>query len=155
MSRTRDPFGNLERMRREMGELFEDVWTRAGLSARPRPGFRPAVDVYYCGHPVQAVVEVDLAGVAIEDVNLEVDGQMLLISGLRRPHDSEGREYEQIEVEHGPFVREVLLRAAVDADRAHATYHDGILRIELPIAEPGTRSTRVAISSDDQPDEGP
>jgi HSP20 family protein len=153
MARTRDPFGNLERMRREMGELFEDVWTRTGLSARQRPGFRPAVDVYYCGDPPQAVIKVDLAGVAIEDVNLDIDGRTLVISGMRRPRDAEGRVYEQIEIEHGTFAREIQLRADVDADRAQATYSAGILRVALPIARPEDRSTRVPISSEGRGEE--
>jgi HSP20 family protein len=86
-------------------------------------------------------------------VNLEVDGRTLVVSGLRRPRDAEGRVYEQIEIEHGPFVREVQLRADVNADAAQATYADGILRVELPIAEPGARATQVPISSEASSDE--
>ena len=131
MTPPRDPFANFERMRRQIDELFGDIWTRAGLSPHRR-AFSPRVDVYYCGDPPKAVVRVDLAGVALEDVNLEVRGRMLLIWGERKANDTEGRVYQQLEVEQGPFRREVQLGADVVADQARATYDDGMLRVELP-----------------------
>ena len=42
-----------------------------------RRAFSPRVDVYYCGDPPKAVIRVDLAGVALDDVNLEVRGRVL------------------------------------------------------------------------------
>jgi HSP20 family protein len=140
-----DPFANFERMRREIDELFGDIWTRAGLPAR-RVGFSPRVDVYYCPDPPHVVIKAELAGVEIEDVNLELRGRTLVISGERRAHEGEGRVYQQIEIESGPFVREIQLGADVDSDRAKATYDDGILRIELPITE-GARVTQVPIQA--------
>jgi HSP20 family protein len=134
MTPPRDPFANFERMRRQIDELFGDVWTRAGLSQNRR-AFGPRVDVYYCGDPPKAVVKADLAGVEIDDVNLEIRGRVLVISGERKTHDMEGRVYQQIEIEQGPFRREVQLGADVVADQARATYQDGILRVELPLAD--------------------
>ena len=54
----RDLFANFERMRREIDELFGDVFERSGFVSRR--GFSPRVDVYYCGDPPKAVVNVDL-----------------------------------------------------------------------------------------------
>ena len=152
MTPPRDPFANFERMRRQIDELFGDVWTRAGLSPHKR-AFSPRVDVYYSGDPPKAVVRVDLAGVALEDVNLENRGRVLVISGERKPDDTEGRVYQQLEVEQGPFRREIQLGADVIADQARATYEDGILRVELPVAAGQEEATRhVPISARD--DEG-
>src|SRR5512134_1224273 len=134
MMNPRDPFANFERMRRQIDELFGDVWTRAGLSPHRR-AFSPRVDVYYCGDPPQAVIKADLAGVGIDDVSLEIRGRTLVISGERRAHDTEGRMYQQIEIEHGPFRREIQLGVDVVADAARATYEDGVLRVELPVAD--------------------
>jgi HSP20 family protein len=145
MPRQDDPFANFERMRREIDELFGDIWTRAGLPAR-RVGFSPRLDVYYCPEPPRVVVKADLAGIEIEDVHLEIRGRTLVISGERRAHEGEGRVYQQIEIESGPFVREIQLGAEVDSRNARATYHDGILRIELPITE-GAEVTQVPIES--------
>ena len=134
MPRERDPFANFERMRRQIDEIFGDVFERSGIA--PRRGFSPAVDVYYCGDPPQAIVKADLAGVSPDEVAIEIRGRQLVISGERRAHESEGRLYQQIEIAHGPFRRIVELGADVHADQASATYEDGVLRIEIPIAAP-------------------
>jgi HSP20 family protein len=132
--RERDPFANFERMRRQIDEIFGDVFERSGIA--PRRGFSPAVDVYYCGDPPQAIVKADLAGISPDEVSIEVRGRQLVISGERRAQDSEGRLYQQIEIAHGPFRRIVELGADVLAEQASATYEDGVLRIEIPIAAP-------------------
>ena len=140
----RDLFANFERMRREMDELFGDVFDR-GLAARRRGGVRPAVDVYYAGDPPRAVVRADLAGIDPAQVELEVRGRELILGGQRLPPGGdEERLYQQLEIEHGPFRRVVALGADVDADAAKATYEDGILTVELPITAPaGTRTVPI------------
>ena len=135
---TRDPFANFERMRREIDQLFGDVFERTGLRGR---GFSPAVDVFYTDDPPRAVVRADLAGVLIEDVSLEIRGRQLLITGERRAEQADGCLYQQIEIEHGPFRRAVELGADVMADEAKASYEDGVLVVEVPLV-PRDQSTR-------------
>ena len=143
MSSQRDLFANFERMRREIDELFGDVFERkAGLRGS---GFSPPVDVYYVDDPPRAVVKVDLAGVHIQDVGLEIRGRQLLIAGERRPAEAAGRLYQQIEIEHGPFRRVVELGAEVAADEAHASYEDGMLEVQIPLARPDETVRRVRI----------
>jgi HSP20 family protein len=146
MAPERDLFANFERMRRDMDELFGDVFERTrGLRGR---GFMPRVDVYYTDDPPRAVVKVDLAAVDPADVGLEIRGRQLLIAGERRPAEAEagGRLYQQIEIEHGPFRRIVELGADVVADQASASYVDGVLQVEIPLAEPEQSTRRVPIS---------
>jgi HSP20 family protein len=149
MSPTRDPFANFDRMRRQIDELFGDVWSRTGLAPNRR-AFSPRVDVYYCGDPPKAVIKADLAGVNPDEVNLEVRGRVLVISGERRARDTEGRVYQQIEIGHGPFQREIQLGVDVVADEARATYEDGMLRVELPLADPREGARQVRISPADK-----
>jgi len=87
MSPPRDPFSNFDRMRRQIDELFGDVWSRAGISPNRR-AFSPRVDVYYYGDPPKAVIKADLAGVDPNEVNLEVRGRVLVISGERKARDT-------------------------------------------------------------------
>jgi HSP20 family protein len=140
----RDLFANFERMRREMDELFGDVFERR-RALRGR-GFSPRVDVYYSDNPPRAVVKVDLAAVDPADVALEIRGRQLLIAGERRPGEAAGRLYQQIEIEHGPFRRVVELGADVVADQASASYVDGVLQVEIPLAAPDQSVRRVPIS---------
>ena len=141
----RDLFANFERMRREMDELFGDVFDRTGLAPAKRGGFSPAVDVFYQGDPPRAVVQAELAGIDPDELTLEIEGRELVIAGHRRPDDAEGRLYQQLEIDFGPFRRVIPLGAEVLPDQARATYTDGILRIELPLARPEVRSRSVPI----------
>lgn len=145
MPSERDLFVNFERMRREIDDLFGDVFERTGLA--PRRGFSPDVDVYYCGDPPRAIVRAELAGVEIDEVGLEVRGRQLVISGQRRAPSAEDRLYQQMEIAHGPFRRAVELGAEVDADRATATYEDGILRVDIPLQRPEDAVRRVPIDA--------
>jgi HSP20 family protein len=139
----RDLFANFERMRREIDELFGDVFERqTGLRGR---GFSPSVDVYYTDNPPRAVVKAELAGVDIQEVALEIRGRQLLIAGERRPAEAAGRLYQQIEIEHGPFRRLVELGAEVVPDAARASYEDGVLEVEIPLARPDQSARRVPI----------
>jgi HSP20 family protein len=140
----RDLFANFERMRREMDELFGDAFERR-RALRGR-GFSPRVDVYYTDNPPRAVVKVDLAAVDPADVALEIRGRELVIAGERRPREAGGRLYQQIEIEHGPFRRVVELGADVVADQASASYVDGVLQVEIPLAAPDQSVRRVPIS---------
>ena len=152
----RDLFANFERMRREMDELFGDVFDRA-LGTRNRGGFSPAVDVFYEGDPPRAVVHAELAGIDPDEIGLEIEGRELVIAGHRRPSDAEGRVYQQLEIDFGPFRRAISLGADVVAGDAKATYRDGILRVELPLArsEPRSLTVPIEVPRDDDVVEGP
>ena len=145
----RDLFANFERMRREVDELFGDV---AGRSMTRRGGFSPRVDVLYAKDPPRAIVQAELAGIDLSDLELQVEGRVLTISGLRRPPVAEGGVYQQLEIEHGRFRRSVDLGVDVDPDAAVASYHDGLLRVELPLLRPESRTRTVPV---DRGGEGP
>jgi len=146
VSTERDLFANFERMRREIDELFGDVFERSGFRG---PGFSPSVDVYYQDDPPRAIVRADLAGIVIDEVGLEIRGRQLLIAGERHAEAVEGRLFQQIEIEHGPFRRTVELGADVVAERARASYENGILVVEVPLArrEPTARSVPIGDGS--------
>ena len=130
MAPERDLFANFERMRREMDELFGDVFDRTGLAPNRRGGFSPAVDVFYEGEPPRAVVQAELAGIDPDELTLEIDS--------------------------GPFRRVIPLGADVLPDAARATYRDGILRIELPLRrqEPRSRTVPIEVAGEQDALEG-
>jgi len=139
-----DLFANFDRMRREMDELFGDVFERTGL-ARRRGGFTPAVDVAYTSNPPRAIVTAELAGVDAEQLDLEIHGRQLILSGCRPPAAREGDVYQQVEIERGRFRRVIELGADVRAEEARASYEDGLLRVELPLVRSEAATTAVPI----------
>jgi HSP20 family protein len=141
----KDLFANFERMRREIDELFGDVFGRSALVRQS--GFTPHVDVAYVGDPPRSVlVQAELAGVDPNHVALEIRGRRLVIAGERRGTDTTNCFYQQVEIEHGPFRREVDLGAEVDPDRARATYDNGILRVEVPVKAPEEQVRSIPVS---------
>jgi HSP20 family protein len=150
VARERDLLVTFERMRREMDELFGSVWGGGGWrGGRPQTGFKPRVDVYYCGRPAKAIVKVDLAGVGLDSIGLEVVGRDLVISGERPIQETEGRVYQQVEIEAGRFRRIIQLNADPVAEEARATYEDGILRIELPLRARSASRQTVPIETEE------
>jgi HSP20 family protein len=141
----RDLFADFARMRREMDSMLGDAWGRTRYVTRRSSGFSPNVDVYYCGDPQRAVVEVDLPGVSLNEIGIEVSGRHLAIVGRRPVQETEGRVYQQLEIPTGPFRRVVELQVEVDAEQASAAFEDGVLRIELPLRDPDETTRRVPI----------
>ena len=140
-----DLFANFDRMRREMDELFGDMLERTGLTRRGG-GFSPAVDVVYADDPPRAIVTAELAGVDADQLDLQIQGRTLILSGRRRPAAVEGGVYQQVEIERGYFRRMIELGAEVHPDQAKARYEEGMLRIELPLVQRRARGP-VSIES--------
>jgi HSP20 family protein len=142
----RDLFANFDRMRREVDELFGDVFERTGLSRR-RGGWCPAVDVAYAADPPRAIVTAELAGVDLDELDLEIQGRKLILAGRRPPASAGGDVYQQVEIGRGEFRRVIELGADVMADQAKARYDEGMLRIEVPLATASSHPRVVPIES--------
>ena len=143
---SRDLFANFDRMRREVDELFGEVFD----PHRRRAAFSPSVDVFYVDGPPRAIVHAELPGVNPDQVQVEVRGRELILVGRRLPPRAEGRLDQQVEIEHGPFRRVVPLGADVDADAATAEYQDGILAITLPLRTERPPPRTVPITGGDR-----
>jgi len=93
--------------------------------------WQPSVDVYEAGDRV--VVIADVAGVEPSQVAIDVEGQTLVIKGIRqlRAQPVEAKCH-QIEIGLGAFERAVSLRAEVNPDRVEVRFNDGLLEVTLP-----------------------
>lgn len=131
-------------LRDEIDELFGDLWQISRLSGRRR-GFRPQVDSFRTEDPPTFTVIVELPGVNPDQVNVTATEDALVISGERRRQLCEGRVFQQIEIEYGPFERVVHLPDDVDLSQAEARYDRGLLTIELPVAVKAKASQHVLI----------
>jgi HSP20 family protein len=136
---------DLEHAAEEIEQLFADLWQVFPFSRGLRRGYRPQVDVFRSESPPTLTVQIELPGVDPDDVQLIASAQALLIVGeRRRPKDS--GHYQQMEIDYGPFQRQITLNEDIDPENAAATYERGILTVRLPIApQPATRQ-RVSIS---------
>lgn len=124
---------DIEHAAEEIEQLFADLWQVFPFSRGLRRGYRPQVDVFRSDDPAVLTVQVELAGVDPEDVRLIASAQALLIAGERRRPKDRGH-FQQMELDYGPFQRQITLSEDVDPEQATATYERGILTVRLPIA---------------------
>jgi HSP20 family protein len=140
---------DLEHAAEEIEQLFADLWQVFPFSRGMRRGYRPQVDVYRTANPSALTVVVELPGVDPNEVQVIASPQALLIAGeRRRPRDC--GHYQQLEIDYGPFQRQVTLAESVDPEGATATYERGFLTIQIPIAPkpaPAESITIVVTSS--------
>ena len=134
----------MDQLQSEIQDLFADLWQVPRFSGLRR-GFRPHVDCYRTEEPSELTVLVELPGVDPEALQLFVDTRTLIVSGSRERPRSPGLVYEQMEIEYGPFRRQVELGHDIDPARSHASYQRGLLKVVLPIAEPRPVGERVSI----------
>lgn len=107
-------------------------------SVGPRPRltsgdarWTPAVDCYDTTDLV--VIEVDLAGVTSDEVQVRFGIDTVSISGNRQEATEKStRYYHVMEIERGKFERVIELPTAVDCKRAEATFDNGMLILRLP-----------------------
>ncbi|MCL5096853.1 MAG: Hsp20/alpha crystallin family protein [Candidatus Omnitrophica bacterium] len=125
------------KLRQLHGRLGEIVYQLTRVQFFPLPTtqvWRPAVNAYRC-HECIAVC-VDLAGIDQSSIQLRVEPRRMWISGRRQPPEPVGsrRQFLQIlvmEIDHGPFEREVSFPVDVDPTRVIAESRNGLLWIYL------------------------
>jgi HSP20 family protein len=132
--RTSNTTSGFDHIRRRMEQARQRVIGAPG-SPFSVPFMEPAVDVYETKDAVIIVAEI--AGIGQEDVQLEVDGTKCILRGERKPGlTGPKRDYRQMEIGHGPFLRELFLPAEVNPDAVRTVYKDGMLQLTLPKASP-------------------
>src|SRR5215216_372690 len=85
--------------------------------------WQPAINAYRCEKCIR--ICVDLAGVDRSLIDLVVEQRRVLIRGTRElpePSHAEGHAVQLLamEIDYGPFEREVALPTEVEIDKAHA-----------------------------------
>lgn len=115
--------------------------TRVQFSSSPAPAaWLPAINAYRC--PDYILIVAELAGVERTGIELVVEPRRVWLRGRRRtpePHNGEGppRQVLAMEIDDGPFARELVLPVEVAPEGVQAEQRDGLLWIRLPLATAG------------------
>ena len=124
--------------------LLDEMFRTSGNGSRVT-GFTPLLDVRETED--EYLVMVDLPCVKSEDVTIELNDQVLTISGSRVPVET--GESQLVERPYGSFVRNLTLPKGVDSDQIKADYHDGVLELHIP--KPAEQKPKkIAISTSSQ-----
>lgn len=93
--------------------------------------FAPSLDLSETDATLE--VRMDLPGIKPEQVDVQVSGNLLTISGERKEEREEkGRAFHRVERRCGSFARTVSLPCPVKEEKVDAQYRDGVLTITLP-----------------------
>jgi HSP20 family protein len=124
-----DPFRELDRFAQQV------------LGTAARPAVMP-MDAWRDGD--QFIVEFDLPGVKADSLDVDVERNVLTVRA-ERPELDQNREMVSAERPRGVFSRQVFLGENLDTDKIDAGYHDGVLRLSIPVAEKA-KPRRIEIS---------
>lgn len=118
-----------------LGDVTYQV-TRVQFQSFAPQTWQPAINAYRCESAVR--ICVDLAGVDRSVIDLTVEPRRILLRGERdapEPTDDEGRPLQllALEIDYGPFEREVILPSEVDVEQVRAEQRNGLLWICLPL----------------------
>jgi HSP20 family protein len=141
-----EPVRELSTIQNEMNRLFNTFFDTPapgnGGSALRR--WVPAMDLVETGDDF--VLRADLPGLSEGDVNIELEDNVLTISGERKAEHEERKEgYYRVERAHGSFSRSLTLPEGVNPDSVRASFDRGVLEVRVP--KPEERKPRkVAIT---------
>jgi HSP20 family protein len=143
-----EPVRELNTIQNEMNRLFntffESPSSQGGSPAQSRR-WLPAMDLVERGD--EFVLRADLPGVPENEVNIELEDNVLTISGERKSeHEERTDGYYRLERASGSFSRSLTLPDGVDPEKVQASFDNGVLEVRIP--KPEQRKPRkVTISA--------
>lgn len=127
-----DPFGEMTRMQRDMDRIFSRMGQGQG-GGGGEMAWMPKIDVKRAGDDV--VVRAELPGMRPEDVDVELQDNILTISGERKQEEQRENEGWLIqESNYGSFERSLSIPEGVDAGAISANFDNGVLEVRVPQA---------------------
>jgi HSP20 family protein len=131
-----DPFAELSDLRTRLDRMF-DEWPV--FEGRER-AWMPAIDVVR--EDGNLVVRADVPGIKPEEVKIEVEDDILTISGQHEEHTEEQhKHYVRHERRCGSFSRSIPLPADTNAKQIKAATHDGIVEVTVPLPKEAKKET--------------
>lgn len=128
--RTPSIWREIDRLQRDMNRLFNQS---SASRLRTAPSY-PAINIW--ANEDGQFVSAEMPGVRVEEIDINVNGDTLTISGKRGSDEvPENAHFHRKERVHGVFSRTIQLPFAVDADKVEASFKHGVLNIELPRIE--------------------
>jgi HSP20 family protein len=142
-----EPFRELSSLQTEMNRLFNaafDAPTGGNGGARR---WTPAMDLLETDDAF--VIRADLPGISESDVSVELEDNVLTVSGDRKIEHEDKREgFYRVERSYGSFSRSLTLPKGVDPEAVNASFDRGVLEVRVP--KPEQRKPRkIEISGGD------
>lgn len=132
-----EPAREINAIQQEMNRLFNtffDAPSGGGNGTGAARRWVPAMDLVETDD--HYVLRADLPGLTESDVKLEVERDVLTLSGERRvEHEAKRDGFYRLERASGSFSRSLTLPEGVDAAAIEATFEHGVLEVRIPKPE--------------------
>jgi HSP20 family protein len=125
-----DPFETLLNLQQALDAFQASSWLQSSPSGT---GAYPPVNVFRKGDDFVVITEVP--GIKKSDLEIQVKGNTIRVAGTKSVAYSEKASLHRRERLAGRFDRAITIPVEIDADKATAEFHDGILALYLPRAE--------------------
>jgi HSP20 family protein len=139
-----EPARELSTIQGEMNRLFNSFFDAPHSTGNGHARWIPAMDLVEQDN--EFVLRADLPGLSEDDVNVEVEDNVLTVSGQRKSEHQERKDgYFRIERSSGSFRRSVTLPEGVEPSAVKANFDRGVLEIRIPKPEQ-RKPQKVAIA---------
>jgi HSP20 family protein len=133
----------LAALRQEFDDMMARVWDGEPEKAWFGGPFAPSADVLESENAFE--VRMDLPGMESKDIDVQVHGNVMTISGHRQEEKEEkGNRFHRVERRTGSFSRTITLPCNVIDDEVAAEYSQGVLTVKLPKCE-DAKTKKVAV----------
>ena len=105
-----------------------------GETTKPEKYFIPAVDIFENEEVVTVIAE--MPGVPLEAIDVNLEEDLLTITGNRQPDDLPNARILLQEFETGHYQRRFTLADTIDRENVKASLNEGMLTITLPKTAP-------------------
>jgi HSP20 family protein len=146
-----EPLRELASIQGEMNRLFNTVFEPAPQvgNANTLRRWLPAMDLVETDE--HFVLRADLPGLSEGDVNIEVEDNVLTVSGERKAeHETTKEGYHRVERAFGTFSRALTLPEGIDAEAVSASFDRGVLEIRIPKPEQ-RKARKISIGVGSEP----
>lgn len=117
--------------------IVQHFWQWRSSEVIPGEHWAPAINLYQLEDRLELCV--DLAGIEPGSLEIRLEGDRLLLRGVRPAPDPRSHPQPMrivtMEIDHGPFCRVIPLPVPVDTSRVSTRYQAGLLWISLPVLE--------------------
>jgi HSP20 family protein len=129
-----EPFRELSSLQTEMNRLFNAAFDTPPTDGGAARRWAPAMDLLETDD--HFVLRADLPGMTESDVNIELEDNVLTVSGERKAEHEDKREgFYRVERAFGSFSRSLTLPRGVDAEAVSASFDKGVLEVRIPKPE--------------------
>jgi HSP20 family protein len=130
-------------LERVFDRFFEPTYWPLATSRTLEAVWEPTLDLSETEK--EFVIRLEAPGMARDDFDVDLDRNLLTLSGKRELHkEGKGEDYLWQERLEGRFVRTIRLPAMIQELKVEATYTDGVLTVRLPKAVE-TAKTKITI----------